>query len=120
MGNANEQRTLAPGELTYNSDGLIPAIVQDENDGTILMMAYMNEEALRRTLAQKKAWFYSRSRQTFWMKGETSGNVLNVSCVAYDCDGDTLLIKVTIEGDGVACHTGSRSCFYRTLPMGED
>lgn len=118
--NNREQRALRPDELRFDGDGLIPTIVQDERDGTVLMMAYMDKEALTRTLAQKRAWFYSRSRHTYWLKGETSGNVLNVENVAYDCDGDTLLLSVTVAGDGVACHTGARSCFYRSFDFEEN
>lgn len=110
-----EQRTLRPDELVFNDDGLIPVIVQDSSDGVVLMMAYMDKEALDRTLAQRKAWFYSRSRQAYWLKGETSGNVLRVHAIFYDCDADTLLLQVEVEGQGVTCHTGRRSCFYRTL-----
>lgn len=110
-----EQRALRPDELVFNEDGLIPAIVQDSSDGTVLMMAYMDREALDRTLTQRKAWFFSRSRQTYWLKGESSKNVLKVCEIRYDCDADTLLLRVGVEGQGVACHTGRRSCFYRTL-----
>lgn len=94
-------------------DGLIPAIVQDATDGTVLMMAYMNEESLKMTLETKKATFWSRSRNELWIKGETSGNVQYVREIYKDCDGDTLLVKV--DSAGPACHTGNRSCFYRLL-----
>ena len=115
MMNDFEQKALTLEELHFDSQGLIPAIVQDEGDGAVLMMAYMNEESLRRTLDEGRAWFFSRSRQAFWLKGESSGNILEVSLVSYDCDGDTLLVKVKVQGDGVACHTGSHSCFYRSF-----
>lgn len=101
-------------ELKYDEKGLIPAIVQDAGNGEVLMLAYMNEESLKRTLNDGETWFWSRSRQEYWHKGETSGNVQKVKEIRYDCDKDTLLIKVEQVG-GVACHTGERSCFYRQL-----
>ena len=99
-------------EVTYTDDGLVPAIVQDAADHAVLMMAWMNEDSLRRTLETGRTWFWSRSRQEYWCKGETSGDRQYVRSIAYDCDGDTLLIVVDQEGKG-ACHTGERSCFYR-------
>ena len=101
--------------LKYGKDGLIPAIVQDYKSGEVLMMAYMNKDSLKKTLKIKKTCFWSRSRQKYWVKGETSGNFQIVKAVYYDCDMDTLLIKVRQAGDGVACHTGNRSCFYRKI-----
>ena len=92
---------------------MIPAIVQDVNSGQVLMMAYMNQEALDKTVASGQTWFYSRSRQCLWKKGETSGNIQAVQEIRYDCDQDTLLVLV--EQTGAACHTGHYSCFYRTL-----
>ncbi len=97
--------------LKYDERGLIPAIVQDCHNGQVLMMAYMNEEALQRTLDSGRTWFYSRSRQELWMKGETSGHIQTVCDIRYDCDQDALLILV--EQTGMACHTGHYSCFYR-------
>lgn len=94
-------------------NGLIPAIVQDAQDGTVLMLAYMNEESLKKTLETGKATFWSRSRQALWTKGESSGNFQLVREIRKDCDSDTLLLKV--ESTGPACHTGRRSCFYRLL-----
>ena len=96
------------GFLFAKSD-LIPAIVQDADDGKVLMLAYMNESSLKETLEIKKCVFYSRSRQKRWLKGETSGNYQNVKEIYYDCDADTLLIKV--DPDGPACHLGTKSCF---------
>lgn len=93
--------------------GLIPAIVQDATDGTVLMLAYMNEEAFNKTLETKKATFWSRSRNSLWTKGETSGNFQIVCDISIDCDEDTLLVKV--DSQGPACHTGNRSCFYRKV-----
>lgn len=101
--------------VSFASDGLVPAIVQDATDGTVLMLAYMNSEALKRTLETGRTWFWSRSRRDYWCKGETSGNRQFVREVRYDCDADTILLVVDQEGDG-ACHTGERSCFFRTLP----
>jgi phosphoribosyl-ATP pyrophosphohydrolase/phosphoribosyl-AMP cyclohydrolase len=99
--------------LRFDENGLIPAIVQDVSSGEVLMLAYMNAESLRRTLESGQAWFYSRSRQELWHKGATSGNFLNVKAILKDCDEDALVVKV--EPLGPACHTGNRSCFYRTL-----
>ena len=103
------------GSLKYDKDGLIPTIIQDYKTGEVLMMAYMNKDSLRKTLKIKKTCFWSRSRQKYWIKGETSGNFQVVKAVYYDCDMDTLLIKVRQLGDAVACHTGNRSCFYRKI-----
>lgn len=101
-------------EVSYNADGLVPAIIQEEATGEVLMMAWMNETALRRTLETKRTWFWSRSRQEYWCKGETSGDRQYVRSARYDCDGDALLFVVEQVGKG-ACHTGERSCFYREL-----
>ncbi len=98
--------------------GLVPAIVQEEGTGAVLMLAWMNEESLRRTLETGRTWFWSRSRQEYWCKGETSGDRQFVREAYYDCDGDTLLLVVEQEGRG-ACHTGERSCFYRRFGVGE-
>ena len=100
--------------VTYNSDGLVGAIVQDATDRTVLMFAWMNPESLRRTLETGRTWFWSRSRQEYWCKGETSGDRQYVRSIRYDCDGDALLVEVDQEGTG-ACHTGNRSCFYRAF-----
>jgi phosphoribosyl-AMP cyclohydrolase len=101
-------------ELKYDEKGLIPAIIQDMENNEVLMMAYMDETALKKTIETGKTHFWSRSRQKYWMKGETSGNVQLVQEIFYDCDEDTLLIKVKQVGSG-ACHTGNRSCFYRSI-----
>ncbi len=101
-------------ELKYNEQGLIPAIVQDVKSNEVLMLAYMNKASLEKTIETGKTHFWSRSRQEYWMKGETSGNVQIVKEILYDCDGDTLLIKVEQTGSG-ACHTGKRTCFYRKV-----
>ncbi|MBI5748458.1 MAG: bifunctional phosphoribosyl-AMP cyclohydrolase/phosphoribosyl-ATP diphosphatase HisIE [Nitrospinae bacterium] len=99
--------------LKYDSNGLIPAIIQDWKNGDVLMLAYMNEESLNKTIDTGFTHFWSRSRNKLWKKGETSGNEQIVKEISYDCDNDTLLIKV--EQKGVACHTGNRSCFYSKL-----
>jgi len=96
-------------------NGLIPAVVQDEASGEVLMVGFMNEEALDRTRATGFATFFSRSRNALWTKGETSGNRLRVVEMLVDCDDDTVLLRVTRLGDGNVCHTGERSCFYRKV-----
>jgi phosphoribosyl-AMP cyclohydrolase len=98
--------------LKFNPDGLIPAIIQEQSTKRVLMMAWMNKASLEKTLALGKTVFWSRSRKAFWMKGETSGHVQQVKDIAFDCDGDTLLIQV--ESQGPACHNGYQSCFYRS------
>lgn len=103
--------------LAFDDRGLIPAILQDAETGQVLMMAWMNAEALRLTRATGEAHFWSRSRRTLWHKGATSGNVQRVREIRVDCDADTLL--VTVDPAGPACHTGAQSCFYRTLAEGE-
>lgn len=101
-------------ELKYNDQGLIPAIVQDAGSGQVLMLAYMNAEALAKTLESGETWFWSRSRQALWHKGATSGNIQRVEELRYDCDADALLVRVRPAGP--ACHTGATSCFYGELP----
>jgi phosphoribosyl-AMP cyclohydrolase len=103
--------------VTFDGDGLVPAIVQEEGTGQVLMMAYMNAETLRMTLQEGRTVFWSRSRQEVWRKGDTSGDRQFVRSAYYDCDGDTLLFVVEQEGRG-ACHTGERSCFYRAFGPG--
>jgi phosphoribosyl-AMP cyclohydrolase len=97
--------------------GLVPAVVQDAVDGTVLTVAYMDAEALRRTLSTGRSWFYSRARQEYWQKGETSGDRQYVREVRMDCDGDAVVIVVDQHGRG-ACHTGEHSCFFRTVGQG--
>jgi phosphoribosyl-AMP cyclohydrolase len=101
----------------FGADGLIPAIVTDATSGEVLMFAHMNEEALRKTLDTSVAHFWSRSRGKLWMKGEESGNRLRVREIRTDCDQDVIWLTVDIEGEGVACHTGARSCFYRRITI---
>lgn len=106
-----------PDDLKYDAAGLIPAVIQDGTTGKVLMVAYMNAESLRKTVETGLTWFWSRSRQKYWQKGETSGNFQRVRDILYDCDQDTLLIKV--EQKGPACHTGERSCFFRSFKKSE-
>ncbi len=112
-----EAQPIAPSPeqldaVTYNKDGLVPAIVQDDVTGQVLMMAWMNADTLAQSLAEGRTVFWSRSRQEVWRKGDTSGDRQWIRSAAYDCDGDTLLFRVEQEGDG-ACHTGEYSCFHR-------
>jgi len=100
-------------DLKFNADGLIPAIVQEQSSGRVLMMAWMNRASLESTLETGKTHFWSRSRQKYWMKGESSGHTQAVKDVSFDCDGDTLLIQV--EQIGAACHEGYQSCFFRSV-----
>ena len=101
------------GEINWDANGLVPAIVQDEKTKQVLMLAYMNAESLAKTIETGTATFWSRQRKKLWMKGETSGNLQRVHEIRYDCDGDTLLLLV--DPAGPACHTGEVSCFYRSL-----
>jgi len=106
-------------DIKFDERGLVPAIVQDYETGQVLMQAYMNEESLKLTMETGRAWFYSRSRRELWEKGATSGNIQEVKALYYDCDGDSLLLKVLQTGP--ACHTGNRTCYYRRLwPSGSD
>jgi phosphoribosyl-ATP pyrophosphohydrolase/phosphoribosyl-AMP cyclohydrolase len=106
----DEQLDFAKG------DGLMPAIIQDADSGEVLTLFYMDEEALRRTRADKQVWRYSRAEQRLMRKGDTSGNVLHVESIAYDCDGDALVVRV--HPVGPACHTGERTCFHNPLELG--
>jgi len=99
-------------KIRYNEQGLVPAIVQDYLDGTVLMMAWMNQESLQKTLDTGETWFWSRSRSQLWHKGESSGHLQYVRSLRYDCDNDTLLVSIEQVGD-IACHTGERSCFHQ-------
>jgi len=104
--------------LKYDEKGLIPAIIQDFSSGRVLMLAYMNRASLKKTLETGRTWFYSRSRQRLWQKGETSGNYQEVRDIYYDCDADAVLVKVKQHGS--ACHTGEMSCFYNHAAEGEN
>lgn len=101
-------------KVKFNHDGLVPAIVQEKKSGAVLMMAWMSEETLRKTIETGRTWFWSRSRKELWAKGDTSGDIQMVLDIAIDCDGDTLLVEVEQLGKG-ACHTGNFSCFYQGL-----
>jgi len=109
----NRKPKLKLPNLKFDSNGLIPAIVQDYKSGDVLMIAYMNRKSLGVTLKEKRTCFYSRSRKVLWRKGDTSGHIQKVKAICYDCDKDALLVKV--KQTGVACHTGQWSCFYRRL-----
>lgn len=109
-------QVLAP---QFDAAGLIPAIATHAETGEVLMLAYMNAEALERTLATGEAYYFSRSRNELWHKGATSGQIQLVEEILIDCDQDTILLKVTPEGDGGACHTGARTCFYRAIEGGK-
>ena len=104
-------------ELKFNSEGLIPAVAQEQSSGEILMLAWMNRESIEATVKTKRATYWSRSRKKLWMKGEESGNVQEVKAIRIDCDGDSILLTVHQTG-GAACHTGHRTCFYRELMDG--
>ncbi len=108
--------TFDPSTLRYDEKGLIPTIAQDVADGTVLMMAWMNKEAVERTLHSGKVTYWSRSRQSFWIKGESSGHTQKLIDFRFDCDADCLLVMV--EQEGPACHTKRRSCFYRSVQDG--
>lgn len=110
------QDAVPVDQIRYNAQGLVPAIVQDYLDGTVLMLAWMNQVSLQKTLETGDTWFWSRSRQEYWHKGATSGHVQKVQSIRYDCDSDALLVTVEQIGD-IACHTGARSCFHQ---VGED
>jgi phosphoribosyl-AMP cyclohydrolase len=107
---------LAP---TFNADGLVAAILQHAQTGEVLMLGWMNAEALKRTIDGGEVWFYSRARQALWHKGDTSGQIQHVVEIRVDCDQDAVLVKVLPQGDGGVCHVGFRSCFYRVVEDGE-
>lgn len=104
----------------FDADGLIAAVVTDAVSGEVLMVGYMNAEALKRTIETGEAWYWSRSRQSFWKKGETSGQVQKVQEILTDCDQDAVVVKVSVEGNGATCHVGYRSCFFRKVVKTED
>jgi len=117
-GTPGEVETSLRFQPKFDADGLIPAVVTDAASGEVLMLAWMNAEALATTLETRIGHFWSRSRARLWKKGEESGNLLRVTEARTDCDQDVLWLKVNVEGAGVACHTGARSCFYRSLTLG--
>ena len=106
-------------EPKFNSDGLIPAIAQDYKSGEILMLAYMNEESLKLTMENREAVYWSRSRQSLWKKGETSGHIQRIHDILVDCDQDAIILKIEQVGNA-ACHTGRRTCFYRVLDIAKN
>jgi phosphoribosyl-AMP cyclohydrolase len=119
---AADKKTLEHGTILaprFDRDGLIAAIATDARSGEVLMLAWMNAQALELTLQTGIAHYYSRSRQALWKKGETSGQIQTVAELRVDCDQDAVLLKVDVGGDGGACHTGRRSCFYRTVEDGK-
>jgi phosphoribosyl-AMP cyclohydrolase len=116
-----DERSVETGTILspkFDADGLVTAVAVDADKGDVLMVAHMNAYALARTIETGDAWFWSRSRKKLWRKGEESGNTLRVADLRVDCDQDAVLVKVRVAGDGVTCHTGHRSCFYRSVPMG--
>jgi phosphoribosyl-AMP cyclohydrolase len=104
----------------FGADGLVTCVAVDAGDGAVLMVAHMNAESLARTIETGEAWYWSRSRGALWRKGETSGQVQRVVEMRVDCDQDAILIRVEVGGDGGCCHTGRRSCFYRTVVPGPE
>ncbi|GGB59628.1 phosphoribosyl-AMP cyclohydrolase [Roseibium aquae] len=104
----------------FDGDGLIVAVVTDYETNEVLMVGYMNAEALKRTIETGEAWYWSRSRKSFWKKGETSGQVQKVREILTDCDQDALVVKVRVEGNGATCHVGYRSCFYRAVDLSSE
>ena len=116
MNNLINKNDLWIEKLKFNQDSLIAAIAQDYKDGTVLMMAWMNKESIKQTLLTKEAHYWSRSRQELWHKGATSGHIQKVKALLYDCDADTILLKIEQVGN-IACHTGARSCFFNTVEL---
>jgi phosphoribosyl-ATP pyrophosphohydrolase/phosphoribosyl-AMP cyclohydrolase len=110
--NSSFEQSIPVDKIRYDERGLVPAIIQDYLDGTVLMMAWMNQDSLQKTLSTGETWFWSRSRQELWHKGATSGHIQKVQSIRYDCDSDALLVGVEQIGD-IACHTGERSCFHQ-------
>lgn len=118
-----DKKSVEDGDVLmpkFDADGLIAAVVTDVATGDVLMVGYMNAEALKRTIETGEAWYWSRSRQSFWKKGETSGQIQNVHEILTDCDQDALVLKVSVAGNGATCHVGYRSCFYRKVVMAQD
>ncbi|QGZ33981.1 phosphoribosyl-AMP cyclohydrolase [Stappia indica] len=119
-GDKNELENGTVFQPKFDADGLIACVVTDADDGTVLMVGYMNAEALARTIETGEAWYWSRSRQEYWKKGGTSGQVQQVVELLTDCDQDALVMKVRVAGNGATCHVGYRSCFYRRIVSGRD
>ncbi len=119
-GAKNEIENGATFQPKFDSDGLIACVVTDADSGEVLMVGYMNDEALRRTLESRQAWYWSRSRQEYWRKGATSGQTQTVVEILTDCDQDALVMRVKVGGDGGTCHVGYRACFYRSVVMNKN
>lgn len=123
MHNPDTRNEIEEGSVfapKFNADGLLPAIATDGETGAVLMLAWMNAEALKRTVETGEAWYWSRSRQELWHKGATSGQIQHVQELRVDCDQDTVWLKVRVDGDGGCCHTGRTSCFYRRIVNGPE
>lgn len=119
--NAADKSALEEGAVfapRFDANGLIACVATDADSGELLMVAYMNADSLQRTLETGEAWYWSRSRQALWRKGDTSGQIQTVAEMRVDCDQDAIWLKVRVGGDGGCCHTGRRSCFYRVHPVG--
>jgi len=119
-GDKTEIETGAVLQPKFDGDGLIAAVVTDHASGEVLMVGYMNAEALRRTIETGEAWYWSRSRQAYWKKGETSGQVQHVKEIRTDCDQDAIWLRVEVAGNGATCHTGFNSCFFRRIVRDAD
>ena len=114
--NSKSLENIKLNQLVFNSDGLIPTIAQERSTREILMVAYSNQESLTLSLENNKAYFWSRSKKKIWLKGETSGNILKLFNIYSDCDNDTLIFEVDLDGSG-ACHTGAKTCFFKKLKL---
>jgi len=117
----SDKQTLEEGAVLaprFDANGLVTCVTTEADSGEVLMVAHMNEEALRRSIETGEAWYWSRSRQELWHKGETSGQIQTIVEMRVDCDQDAIWIRVKVAGDGGCCHTGRRSCFYRIQPLG--
>ena len=117
----SDKQTLEEGVVLaprFDANGLVTCVTTEADSGEVLMVAHMNEEALRRSIETGEAWYWSRSRQELWHKGETSGQIQTIVEMRVDCDQDAIWIRVKVAGDGGCCHTGRRSCFYRVQPLG--
>ena len=114
--NSKSLENIKLNQLVFNSDGLIPTIAQERSTREILMVAYSNQESLTLSLGNNKAYFWSRSKKKIWLKGETSGNILKLFNIYSDCDNDTLIFEVDLDGSG-ACHTGAKTCFFKKLKL---
>ncbi|KQU52067.1 phosphoribosyl-AMP cyclohydrolase [Bosea sp. Leaf344] len=117
----SDKQTLEEGAVLaprFDANGLVTCVTTEADSGEVLMVAHMNEEALRRSIETGEAWYWSRSRQELWHKGETSGQIQTIVEMRVDCDQDAVWIRVKVAGDGGCCHTGRRSCFYRVQPLG--